>query len=672
MAIRIPIISDFDSKGVDKAVKQFEQLKTTGERAQFGLEKAALPAAAAIAGLAAVAVIATKAAIDDAAAQDQLAGVLERSTGATKEQVAATEEFISGLSRATATADDELRPALASLAQATGNLDKAQALLKVSQDLAASSGVDLATASDAVSKAVNGQMKGLQTLDPSLKGVIASGASFDKVMQQVAATTGGAAARAADTTAGRMKALQIRFSELQEEIGTKLLPVAEKLIGFLTNIIDVVSNNVGAVIFFGTAIGLLALAVIAANTAIKIHTAYLVLMKVAAAIATAVNTALAVSITAVQLATGVGIAVVIAATAALAIYVKKQKELQAELKATADAAGTANTALGGVIPLTFVFTQAQAKLTGASNAEARARLAGADAMQKYFDNMNKTTTATGTATQKTIEFAQAVKDGITAALDTAKTNLDSAKQAFATFADTVILGVKAGLSFADAYKLIDDNGKTFMENLKEQVDGIKKYAANLQTLLTRGLSQDALKYVLEAGGEAGAAIAAQLVAGTTEQITGPNGINALVESANQAANAVGLQAANNWYAAGVTQAQNIVNGLDQQLALLTPQLMKRMDLIASKLARTVDIAVRIKEYVTRAVGTPPSAVVNPLPGGSLAPPSITPGNPGGVQPSAMTINVMGGLATSADIGQAVVNAIRAYNRSAGPANIQVA
>lgn len=43
------------------------------------------------------------------------------------------------------------------------------------------------------------------------------------------------------------------------------------------------------------------------------------------------------------------------------------------------------------------------------------------------------------------------------------------------------------------------------------------------------------------------------------------------------------------------------------------------------------------------------------------------GSGGGV-----TVNVMGGLATSADIGQAVVNAIRAYNRSAGPANIQVA
>jgi hypothetical protein len=37
-----------------------------------------------------------------------------------------------------------------------------------------------------------------------------------------------------------------------------------------------------------------------------------------------------------------------------------------------------------------------------------------------------------------------------------------------------------------------------------------------------------------------------------------------------------------------------------------------------------------------------------------------------------TINVNGGLASSAEIGQSVVNAIRAFNRSNGPANIQVA
>jgi hypothetical protein len=36
------------------------------------------------------------------------------------------------------------------------------------------------------------------------------------------------------------------------------------------------------------------------------------------------------------------------------------------------------------------------------------------------------------------------------------------------------------------------------------------------------------------------------------------------------------------------------------------------------------------------------------------------------------INVSGGISTSAEIGQAVVNALRAYNRAAGPASISTA
>ena len=44
------------------------------------------------------------------------------------------------------------------------------------------------------------------------------------------------------------------------------------------------------------------------------------------------------------------------------------------------------------------------------------------------------------------------------------------------------------------------------------------------------------------------------------------------------------------------------------------------------------------------------------------------GGPGGN----FTINVNGGLASSADIGKAVVNSIRQFNLLNGPANIQVA
>jgi F0F1-type ATP synthase membrane subunit c/vacuolar-type H+-ATPase subunit K len=72
MAVYIPIVSEFNSKGIDKAIKEFNSLESVGAKANFALKKAALPAAAAVAGLAVALGDATKAAIEDAASQAEL------------------------------------------------------------------------------------------------------------------------------------------------------------------------------------------------------------------------------------------------------------------------------------------------------------------------------------------------------------------------------------------------------------------------------------------------------------------------------------------------------------------------------------------------------------------------------------------------------------------------
>jgi hypothetical protein len=51
VSIKIPIVSDFDGKGIKKAIAEFKQLETTGQKAQFALKKATVPAVAALAGL---------------------------------------------------------------------------------------------------------------------------------------------------------------------------------------------------------------------------------------------------------------------------------------------------------------------------------------------------------------------------------------------------------------------------------------------------------------------------------------------------------------------------------------------------------------------------------------------------------------------------------------------
>ena len=51
MAINIPIITEFDGKGIQRAIKEFKQLETSSQKAQFAISKAAVPAAAALTGL---------------------------------------------------------------------------------------------------------------------------------------------------------------------------------------------------------------------------------------------------------------------------------------------------------------------------------------------------------------------------------------------------------------------------------------------------------------------------------------------------------------------------------------------------------------------------------------------------------------------------------------------
>jgi hypothetical protein len=60
MAIRIPIITDFQGDGLKKTFEQFKALETNAEKASFALKKSFVPALAAIGGLTAGLVMSSK------------------------------------------------------------------------------------------------------------------------------------------------------------------------------------------------------------------------------------------------------------------------------------------------------------------------------------------------------------------------------------------------------------------------------------------------------------------------------------------------------------------------------------------------------------------------------------------------------------------------------------
>jgi hypothetical protein len=122
----------------------------------------------------------------------------------------------------------------------------------------------------------------LAALDPSVRNAIKGGAEFDEVMQMLEIHTG-AAADAANTTAGKMKGLQIGMDEAKESIGAALLPVVEKLIAALIPLANFAQENTQLFLIFAGVIGGLSVAVLAVNAAMKVYKATLVIAQAAQA-----------------------------------------------------------------------------------------------------------------------------------------------------------------------------------------------------------------------------------------------------------------------------------------------------------------------------------------------------------------------------------------------------
>lgn len=297
MAISLPIVSEWNPAGVTKAVADFKRLETAGEKASFAIGKAALPAAAAIGGLAVAGFSAVKAFAEDDAAAQKLATTLTNVTGATDAQVTAVEDFISKTSQAAAVADDELRPAFDSLVRGTGDVTQAQDLLGLALDISAGTGKDLGLVSDALSKAYNGNFTALKKLDPALAGLIAEGADADTVFGRLAGTFEGQASKQANTTAGKFRGMSIALEETKESIGAALLPIVNKLLPKLQSLGQFVQKNTGLIVTLGLVIGTLAGAILAINAGLGIYNTI-------QAVTAALNTALTTSFSALWVATG--------------------------------------------------------------------------------------------------------------------------------------------------------------------------------------------------------------------------------------------------------------------------------------------------------------------------------------------------------------------------------
>jgi len=234
--LKLSILADVDDLkkklgDADKAVEtNANKISDFGKKAAAAF---AIAAAAAVAYAGKLAIDGVKSAIEDEQAQLRLASALRTATGATDGQIQATEDYISQTALAVGIADDDLRPAFQRLAVSTKSTTEAQRLLTLAIDVSKGSGKDLEGVVNALGKAQDGNTTSLGKLGVGLSKTELSTLSFTQIQEKLSDLYGGAASRNAETFQGRIDRLKVGFDEAKEAVGVALLPVIEKLIGYI-------------------------------------------------------------------------------------------------------------------------------------------------------------------------------------------------------------------------------------------------------------------------------------------------------------------------------------------------------------------------------------------------------------------------------------------------------
>jgi hypothetical protein len=138
--------------------------------------------------------------------------------------------------------------------------------------------------------------------------------------------------------------------------------------------------------------------------------------------------------------------------------------------------------------------------------------------------------------------------------------LTKAKDAYGSFKDGIKSVITGIIDFGSAATA--ETG-TFLENLVAQAAKAADFGSKVKQLLAMGLSETALGQVLAAGADAGTKIADEIIAGGATVV---DQVNTLVSATQSVADAVGEAGAQQFYQAGITAGQALVDGVKAAIA----------------------------------------------------------------------------------------------------------
>jgi hypothetical protein len=303
MALSIPIISEFNSKGIDKAKQEFKQLETVGQKAQFAIRKAAIPAALAIGALAAGAKSALAAGEEVNSANKRIEqinktmGLFGDSSDAVNKRIiklAESQGVLTGVSNIQIKEQQAQLLSFKNLAKtartAGGAFDRAS---KAVLDMQASN-VGGGKAAMMLGKALEDPIKNVGALEKA--GVAFTDAQKDQIRALVEsndllaaqdiilAAVEGKYGGVAEATADDSKRLAEAFKQVSQAIGMTLLPILEAVMPFFLGIANWAKENPGTFKIVAGAIGAIALAILAINFAMAANPFTLIALLIGAVI----------------------------------------------------------------------------------------------------------------------------------------------------------------------------------------------------------------------------------------------------------------------------------------------------------------------------------------------------------------------------------------------------
>lgn len=172
---------------------------------------------------------------DAEVAQAALTEAYEKFPQLAGENADALRDLNSELAKTTKFDDDATASAQALLAQFGLTHDQLIELTPLVQDYAEKTGKDLTTAATDLGKAMLGQGRALKTVGIDFEDTGTAAGNFDQIVAGLTTQVGGFAEVAGGTAAGKTEILKNQFGELQEKVGSVLVPVLTKLVDYIVD-----------------------------------------------------------------------------------------------------------------------------------------------------------------------------------------------------------------------------------------------------------------------------------------------------------------------------------------------------------------------------------------------------------------------------------------------------